>query len=83
MKINNNSEIPTDEVQMEGAHNVRMKILIGKKDGSDNIFMRHFFVAPGGNTPYHQHNYEHVVKNRSGFFRPTGIEKPDMGKPVG
>ena len=76
MKINNNSEIPADEVQMEGAHNVRMKILIGKKDGSDNIFMRHFFVAPGGNTPYHQHNYEHVVKIVCG----RGIAVDEAGK---
>ncbi len=62
MKINNNEEILAAEVEMEGAKNVKMKILIGPKDKSENIIMRHFFVAPGGNTPYHQHNYEHVVK---------------------
>ena len=66
MKINLNSEIPSPLVQMEGAHNVRMKILIGPEDGSGNIIMRHFFVAPGGNTPYHQHNYEHVIKIEHG-----------------
>jgi quercetin dioxygenase-like cupin family protein len=62
MKINNNDEIPASEVKMEGAANVRMKILIGLNDQSDNIIMRHFIIAPGGNTPWHQHNYEHVVK---------------------
>lgn len=62
MKINNNNEIASAEVQMEGAKKVRMKILVGLKDESDNIFMRHFTVSPGGNTPYHQHNYEHVIK---------------------
>ncbi len=66
MKINLNSEIPSPLVQMEGAYNVRMKILIGPEDGSGNIIMRHFFVAPGGNTPYHQHNYEHVIKIEHG-----------------
>lgn len=66
MKINANSEIIASEVQMEGAKNVRMKILIGPDDGSGNIIMRHFFIAPGGNTPYHQHNYEHVIKVERG-----------------
>lgn len=62
MKINNNEEIVAAEVNMEGAKEVKMKILIGPVDGSENIIMRHFIVAPGGNTPFHQHNYEHVVK---------------------
>ena len=66
MKINLNSEIPSPLVQMEGAHNVRMKILIGPEDGSGNIIMRHFYVAPGGNTPFHNHNYEHVIKVERG-----------------
>ncbi len=62
MKINNNEEIAAGEVNMEGAKEVKMKMLIGLNDGSENIFMRHFIIAPGGNTPYHQHNYEHVIK---------------------
>ena len=62
MKINNNEEIFAAEVTMEGAKDVKMKILIGPRDGSGNIIMRHFTVAPGGNTPFHQHNYEHLVK---------------------
>jgi len=62
MKININDEIKSVEVQMEEASKVRMKILIGTDDGSENIIMRHFTIAPGGNTPYHTHNYEHVIK---------------------
>jgi quercetin dioxygenase-like cupin family protein len=62
MKINNNEEIIAAEVNMEGAKDVKMKILIGSGEESENIVMRHFFIAPGGNTPFHQHNYEHVVK---------------------
>ena len=62
MKINNNEEIFAAEVEMEGAMDVKKKVLIGPDDGSDNIIMRHFIIAPGGNTPFHQHNYEHVVK---------------------
>ncbi len=62
MKINYNEEIVASEVKMDGADKVKMKILVGPDDGSDNIIMRHFIIASGGNTPYHQHNYEHVVK---------------------
>jgi quercetin dioxygenase-like cupin family protein len=77
MKINNNDEIFATEVEMEGAKNVKMKILIGTKEQSDNIIMRHFFVAPGGNTPYHKHNYEHVIKvekNRGIAVDEEGLE---------
>lgn len=62
MKINNNDSIPATPVEVEGAKDVKMKILIGPADGSENIIMRHFIIAPGGNTPHHRHNYEHVVR---------------------
>ena len=77
MKINNNEEIVAGAVEMEGAKDVRMKMLIGPGDASENIFMRHFFVSPGGNTPYHQHNYEHVIKienNRGIVVDENGVE---------
>jgi len=65
MKINNNDEIIAAEVKMDGAKDVKMKILIGLNEESENIIMRHFIIAPGGNTPFHQHNFEHVVKIES------------------
>ncbi len=77
MKINNNEEIAAGKVEVEGAKDVRMKILIGPGDRSDNIIMRHFIVAPGGNTPFHQHNYEHVIKiesNRGIAVDENGVE---------
>ena len=77
MKINNNNEIIAGNVEVEGAKDVRMKILIGPADQSDNIIMRHFIVAPGGNTPFHNHNYEHVIKiesNRGIAVDENGVE---------
>lgn len=65
MKINNNEEIFFEPISMDGVKDVKMKILIGPNDESENIIMRHFIVAPGGNTPFHQHNYEHIVKIES------------------
>ena len=80
MKINNNADIVAPEVQTEGASNVRMKILIGPNDGSGNIIMRHFFVAPGGNTPFHNHNYEHVIKIERG--RGIAVDEHGVGHEV-
>ena len=77
MRINNNEEVFASEVKMEGADKVKMKILIGPEDESGNIIMRHFIIAPGGNTPFHQHNYEHVVKverNKGVTVDENGIE---------
>ena len=65
MKINQNEQIQSNEVEMDGAKNVSMKILIGTEDHSDNIIMRQFKISPGGHTPRHTHNYEHVVKIES------------------
>ena len=78
MKINNNLEIPAAEVTMEGAKDVKMKILVGLNDGSDNIIMRHFTIAPGGHTPFHSHNYEHLVKIESS----KGIAVDENGKEI-
>lgn len=62
MKINKNSEIKEIEVTMEGVNEMRKKVLIGPDDGSKNIIMRYFIISPGGYTPRHNHNYEHLVK---------------------
>ncbi len=66
MKINSCHEIPEQPVEMEGAKGVLMRIWIGPRDGSDNMIMRRFKILPGGNTPHHSHNFEHVVKVEAG-----------------
>jgi quercetin dioxygenase-like cupin family protein len=49
-------------VEMEGAEQVKMRLLLGRADGAPTFAMRHFEVAPGGHTPRHQHPYEHGVQ---------------------
>ncbi len=66
MKIKQSSEIKQVEVAEEGAKSTRKKILIGSNDGSKNIIMRYFTIAPGGHSPKHSHNWEHLVKIESG-----------------
>ena len=77
MQIHKDSEITAQEVEMEGAKNLKMQILIGPNDGSVNIIMRKFTVAPGGHTPHHIHNSEHVVKIISGI----GTAIDEKGEP--
>jgi quercetin dioxygenase-like cupin family protein len=61
MKIKNNKQVPSNEVTMEGAHNCRVRWLIGEADQAPNFAMREFEVAPGGHTPKHFHDYEHEI----------------------
>jgi len=51
---------------MSAFKGIRKQILIGSKDGSDEMVMRYFSVEPGGNTPYHTHGFPHVVKVEKG-----------------
>ena len=66
MIIKKSSEIKEEIVQEEGVKEVVRKILIGPEDGETNIVMRYFVVLPGGNTPFHNHDFEHVVKIEKG-----------------
>ena len=58
--------VATVPMDMEGVTGVFKQVLIGPQDGSDTIVMRHFRVEPGGHTPFHSHDFEHVVRVISG-----------------
>lgn len=45
----------------EQAPGVTKRVLVGPDDGAGNFAMRLFSVAPGGQTPYHDHEWEHEV----------------------
>ena len=61
MKVQQITDIAQNPVDLEGAAKVRMRMLIGPDDKAKVFHMRHFEVAPGGNTPHHSHDYEHEV----------------------
>ncbi len=64
MIIKKSDEVPYED--MSAFKGVKKQILIGSKDGSDEIVMRLFSVEPGGNTPYHSHGFPHVIKVEKG-----------------
>ncbi len=61
MKISNIKEIPTENVDMEGAKNCKVQLAVTPNDGAPNFAMRIFSVSPGGHTPFHNHPYEHEI----------------------
>ncbi len=66
MRIREDTQVAERLVDMEGASGVRMQVLLGPEEGSRLIVVRRFTVAPGGNTPFHSHPYEHLVRVLAG-----------------
>jgi len=66
MIVKKKTAIPEIILQDDSLKNVSRKILIGPEDGSRRIVMRLFRVEPQGYTPYHTHDFEHVVKVEKG-----------------
>ena len=60
---------------MDGATQVKMRLLIGPDDDAPNFHMRHFEVAPGGCTPHHNHDYEHEIV----VLRGAGLARSEQG----
>jgi quercetin dioxygenase-like cupin family protein len=66
VKIKVEKQIPETTPEEEGVRKVKRRILVGPEDGSARIIMRYFKVLPGGNTPFHEHDFEHVVRIENG-----------------
>ena len=60
MKITSLDQVPSVPMQMAGAVGVTKQVPLGKEDGAPNFSFRVFTIAPGGNTPYHVHDAEHL-----------------------
>lgn len=66
MKVIPSSQIDFQPVTAEGAQGACIKELITDRDGAPTFAMRLFEIAPGGNTPFHEHPWEHEVFILSG-----------------
>lgn len=64
-----------DPVLEEGVEKVKKAVLVGSDEGAPNFYMRHFEIDAGGFTPYHQHDWEHVVYVLSGSGTLKGEDK--------
>ena len=75
MKVRQITDVSQKPVDMEGANEVKMRMLIGPAENAKVFHMRHFEIAPGGNTPHHAHNYEHEVI----ILKGTGLAASEEG----
>lgn len=82
-KVNRMKHIHYTEVDLEhpeepGVKNIKVRWLISKKDGAQNFAMRLFEIKAGGNSPLHQHNWEHEVfiLEGGGFVKDQTTEQP-------
>ncbi|MCC6018408.1 MAG: cupin domain-containing protein [Candidatus Verstraetearchaeota archaeon] len=60
-KVVHYTKVESEFVKAEGARETYVRWLITDKDGAPNFAMRLFEVKPGGNSPYHEHPYEHEI----------------------
>ena len=61
VKVQAASNVPLQNVQMEGASGCKVRWLLSNTDGAPNFAMRQFELQPGGFTPHHYHPYEHEI----------------------
>jgi quercetin dioxygenase-like cupin family protein len=61
MRLVHAPEVEPQEVMEEGAAKVTVRWLLSRPEGAPSFAMRLFEVAPGGQTPQHEHTWEHEV----------------------
>jgi quercetin dioxygenase-like cupin family protein len=60
MKVISLTDVKKSKVLMDGAEKAWKQIPLSREDGAPVYSYRVFTVEPGGHTPFHQHNYEHM-----------------------
>ena len=60
MAVIEHDKLSLQAVEMEGVLKAFKTNVIGPQEGWNENVMRLFRIEPGGNTPHHQHDYEHV-----------------------
>ena len=79
MKVISLDNTEKSEVYMEGAVGAWKQLPLGNADGVPVYSYRVFTVEPGGHTPYHIHNYEHmnfVISGQGALVNEAGELNP-------
>lgn len=71
MPVRKYKEIDRVKVVMDGVVGTTKMVPIGKNEGWEGHTLRVFKIAPGGHTPKHAHDWEHVNYIMSGKGRLT------------
>jgi quercetin dioxygenase-like cupin family protein len=73
MRIKRRQDAPP--VETPGYTAVTKQVVLGPEDGSNEIVLRYFSVARGGATPYHSHDFPHLVKIEAGQGVAVDVDK--------
>jgi len=73
MKIKKRDDSPP--VETPGYTAVTKQVVLGPEEGSEEMVLRYFSVAKGGATPYHSHDFPHLVKIEAGAGVAVDIDK--------
>lgn len=79
MKITNLDRVAKTKMTMEGAKDTWKQVPLSKADGSPNFSFRVFTIMPGGHTPYHTHDSEHMnyfIAGEGVLVTESGDERP-------
>ncbi|MEW5923681.1 MAG: cupin domain-containing protein [Candidatus Zixiibacteriota bacterium] len=71
MPVRKYNEIEKIKIAMEGVVGTTKMVPLSQKEGWEDYTMRVFNIAPGGHTPKHAHDWEHVNYIMSGRGRLT------------
>ena len=79
MKIISLEKVGRSKVEMEGAQSAWKQVPLSAADGAPVYACRVFTLEPGGYTPYHSHNYEHmnyIIEGEGALVNENGEERP-------
>ena len=81
MLVKNKQQTISGPVHEEGSEKVRKAVLIGPEEGAPHFVMRRFDVEAGGFTPFHSHDWEHVVYVLEGSGKLVGEDAQQALEP--
>jgi quercetin dioxygenase-like cupin family protein len=79
MKTVNLVNITKTVVALEGAEKVFKQVPISRADGTPSFSFRVFTLEPGGHTPFHSHDFEHlnyIIEGRGVLVNADGEKNP-------
>ena len=81
MLVKSRQKAKAKPVKDAGAEKANLAVLIGQDEGAPNFIMRRIELEPAGCTPFHDHDWEHVVYILEGSGRLVGEKKRYKLKP--
>ncbi len=79
MKIVGLAQVPKAPFTGEGARGVAKQVPLSRDDGAPTFSFRVFTIEPGGFTPCHRHDWEHlnyIIDGEGALVTESGEERP-------